>query len=464
LSKKRGINAQSAYAENGGFNGKLGYVIATAASAVGLGNIWRFPYLCAKYGGGAFLLVYLILVLSFGYTMIMSETMVGRITRKSPLGAFSALKNTKLSKFGGFLNAVVPFIIMPYYCVIGGWIIKFMIEFIRGKAQIMAGPTYFNSFIGNTGNAEVYTIIFAILSFIIILLGVQKGVEKSAKFMMPALIVLAVVISVYSCTRPGSSAGLKYLFVPNFHNFSIMTVVSALGQMFFSLSLAMGIMITYGSYQEDGVDPEQATSEIEIFDTVIAVLAGLMIIPAIFAFSGGDPDILASGPSLMFVTLPKVFASMGGGNVIGAIFFLLVLFAALTSSVSIAEACVATLQDETNWNRNLSTIIFAVYTIALGTLCCCGYGVWSDFTIGGMQILDFMDFLSNSIIMPLAALATCILISYGVTVQKMDEEIELVSKFKRKKLYNINIKYICPIFLVVIFVSSVLNVFGVISM
>ncbi len=454
---------QSAYEENGGFNGKFGYVIATAASAVGLGNIWRFPYLCAKYGGGIFLLVYLLLVATFGYTMIMSETMIGRTTRKSPMGAFRALKDTKASRFGGFLNAVVPFIIMPYYCVIGGWILKYLVSYIRGLSHYMAGDVFFSNFIQDTGNTEVYMIIFAVLTLVIILFGVQKGVEGTAKFLMPALILLSIVIAVYSCTRPGAVEGLKYMFIPNIHHFSSMTIVAALGQMFFSLSLAMGIMITYGSYQEDSVDPEKATSEIEKFDTVIALLAGLMIIPAIFAFSSNTDEVLKSGPSLMFVVLPKVFDSMAGGFIFGIIFFVLVLFAALTSCVSIAEACVATIQDETSWNRTVSTSVFGVYTILVGTLCCLGYGLWQDFTIGGMQILDFLDFLSNSIIMPLAALATCILVFHGVTVKKMDEEIELVSDFKRKKLYNFNVKYLCPIGLVIILASSILNTFGIIS-
>lgn len=457
------VSHDSAYAENGGFSGKLGYVIATAASAVGLGNIWRFPYLCAKYGGGIFLLVYLLLVLTFGYTLIMTESMIGRMTRKSPIGAFQMLKPTKASAFGGWINALVPFIIMPYYCAIGGWIVKYMVETLRGNLPAMAQDEYFGGFVSQFGSAEGYMVLFTVLTLAVILAGVKKGVERSSKIMMPLLILLALGISIYSCMQEGAMEGVKYLFVPNLHNFSIMTVVAALGQMFFSLSLAMGIMVTYGSYQEESVDPEQATTEIEVFDTIIAVLAGLMIIPGIFAFSGGDEKILTSGPSLMFVTLPKVFHSMAAGSLIAGMFFVLVLFAAVTSAVSISEACVATLQDETHWNRTTATVIFGLYTLVLGTFCCLGYSHWSGFHIAGMQILDFLDFLSNSIMMPIAALASCVLVFHGITVKKMDEEIGLVSQFKRKKLYDFNIKYLCPIGLVIIFVSSVLNVFGVIS-
>lgn len=467
MSKK----VKSAAEASGGFTGKLGYVIATAASAIGLGNIWRFPYLCAKYGGGIFLLVYLILVATFGYTMIVSETMIGRMTKKSPIGAFRDLTrrkgDTKGNKFfaglGGWINAIVPFLICPYYCVIGGWITKYLVEYVRNSTHAMANTNYFSSFTSHTAQPEIYFIIYTVLTLAVILIGVQKGVERVSKIMMPALLVLAVVVSVYSCTRPGAVSGLKYLFIPNFHRFSMMTVVSALGQMFYSLSIAMGILITYGSYTDDSMDVEKSTTQIEIFDTMIAILAGLMIIPAIFAFSGGDPKILSSGPSLMFVTLPKVFDSMGLGMAAGIVFFLLVLFAALTSSISIAETCVATLQDEFHWNRTKSTLIFGIYMVAIGTCCVLGYSAWSWFTIGGMQILDFFDFITNSVLMPFGALMSCILVFHFVTVKSMDEEIELCSQFKRKKLYNFNVKYLCPIGLVIIFVSSVLNATGVVS-
>lgn len=468
MSKK----VKSAAAASGGFTGRIGYVIATAASAVGLGNIWRFPYLCAKYGGGIFLLIYLILVATFGYTMIVSETMIGRTTKKSPIGAYRDLatrkKDTKANRafaaFGGWVNAIVPFIICPYYCVIGGWITKYLVEYVRNSTHAMANDNYFGGFIGHTTQPEIYFLIFTVLTMAIIIVGVQKGVERISKIMMPALIVLAIIISIYSCTRPGATAGLKYLFIPNFHNFTIMTVVTALGQMFFSLSIAMGILITYGSYTDDSMDVEKSTQQIEIFDTIIAILAGLMIIPGVFAFSGGDPKILSSGPSLMFVTLPKVFDSMGLGMAAGIIFFVLVLFAALTSAISIAESCVATLQDELHWNRTKSSLIFTLYLFALGTLCVLGYSIWSSFNIGGMQVLDLFDFVSNSVLMPIAALMSCILVFHFVTVKSMDEEIELCSQFKRKKIYNFNIKYLCPIGILIIFISSILSTFGVVSM
>ena len=461
--EKQVIFEESSAAAQGGFSGRLGYVLATAASAIGLGNIWRFPYLCAKYGGGIFLVVYLVLVMTFGYALIMSETMIGRMTRKSPIGAFKSLSNTKSAAAGGWINALVPFIITPYYSVIGGWVIKYFVAYIRGGAHAMADTDYFGGFITNSAQSEIFFIIFIACAILVILGGVEGGVERISKIMMPILLALAVVVSIYSCTRPGAVEGIKYLFIPNIHNFSIMTVVAAMGQMFYSLSCAMGILITYGSYTSRKLDVERSTTEVEFFDTLIAILAGLMIIPAIFAFSGGDPDILSAGPSLMFVTLPKVFDSMGLGTPAGILFFALVFMAALTSTISLCETCVATLVDELHWSRLKSTISFFVFCVVLGSASTLGYGAWANVKILGMQLLDFFDFLSNSVMMPIAALAICILVFHVITLKKMDAEIKLTSKFRREKLYNFSVKYLAPVSLVIVLVSSVLSAFGIIK-
>lgn len=270
------------------FSGGLGYILAVAGSAVGLGNIWRFPYLAAKYGGGMFLLTYLILTLTFGYAMIMSETSIGRMTKRSAIGAFAFFGNSRLLKVGGFINAIVPVLIVPYYSVIGGWVVKYLFEYIRGNVSGPAADGYFSEFIGNTGVVTFWFVIFAVATFVVILGGVEQGIERVSKIMMPLLIILALIVAMYSVTRPGAMAGVKYLFIPNFKNFSLMTVVAALGQMFYSLSIAMGILYTYGSYLTRDVDVEISTSRVETVDTGVAVLAGLMIIPAVFAFSGGD--------------------------------------------------------------------------------------------------------------------------------------------------------------------------------
>ena len=448
---------------NSGFTGKMGYVMAAAASAVGLGNIWRFPYLCAKYGGGIFLVIYLVLVFTLGYALLMSETAIGRMTRKSPIGAFKSFSNTKASAFGGWINALVPFIICPYYAVIGGWVVKYLVGYCTGETQAMAADGYFGGYISSNLQPELFFIIFVLLTMVVILGGVVNGVEKVSRIMMPILIVLAVVVSIYSCTRPGALEGVKYMFIPNIHNFSMMTIVSAMGQMFYSLSLAMGIMITYGSYVDKNQDLEDSTTKIEFFDTLIAILAGLMIIPAVFAFSGGDPDTLNAGPSLMFITIPKVLVSMGFGTPAGILFFLLVFLAALTSNISLTETCVGTLSDELGWSRRKSTLVFGVYAVLLGSLASLGYGVLGDLKIIGMQVLDFLDFISNSVMMPIAALAICILVVRNIGLKTMADEFERNSAFKRKPVYNFSMKYLAPFALVVILISSVLSAFGIIS-
>lgn len=448
---------------NSGFTGKMGYVMAAAASAVGLGNIWRFPYLCAKYGGGIFLVIYLVLVFTFGYALLMSETAIGRMTGKSPIGAFKSFSNTKASAFGGWINALVPFIICPYYAVIGGWVVKYLVGYCTGETQAMAADSYFGGYISSNLQPELFFILFVLLTMVVILGGVVNGVEKVSRIMMPILIVLAVIVSIYSCTRPGAVEGIKYMFIPNIHNFSMMTIVSAMGQMFYSLSLAMGIMITYGSYVDKNQDLEDSTTKIEFFDTLIAILAGLMIIPAVFAFSGGDPDTLNAGPSLMFITIPKVLVSMGFGTPAGILFFLLVFLAALTSNISLTETCVGTLSDELGWSRRKSTLVFGVYAVLLGSLASLGYGVLGDLKIIGMQVLDFLDFISNSVMMPIAALAICILVVRNIGLKTMADEFERNSAFKRKPVYNFSMKYLAPFALVIILISSVLSAFGIIS-
>ena len=447
------------------FSGKLGFVLSAAGASVGLGNIWRFPYLAAKYGGGIFLLVYIILALTFGYTLIMAETSLGRMTRKSPVGAFESFGNSRFISIGGWINAIIPILIVPYYSVIGGWVIKYLIEYFAGHSKTLAGDAYFTTFISNGWSTEICFIIFTLFTLGIIYAGVRNGIERVSKFMMPILIVLSLIIAVYSVTRPGAIEGVKYFLVPNFDHFSWMTVVSAMGQMFYSLSIAMGILVTFGSYMKKDTSIEESTQNVEIFDTAIAIMAGLMIIPAVFAFSGGNADTLNAGPALMFITIPKVFANMGFGTAVGILFFLLVLFAAITSSIALTESAVSTFEDELHWTRKKSTVVMGAIMILLGTLSCLGYGPLAGIKIIGMQFLDFFDFLTNSVMMPIAAIATCLLISRVVGVDKIEEEVvQEGHPFKRRQIFRFMIKYLCPIFAAIILISSVANAFGLISM
>lgn len=443
------------------FSGKLGYVLSAAGASVGLGNIWRFPYLAAKYGGGIFLLIYILLALTFGYTMIVAESAIGRMTRKSPVGAFKSFGKAKWLSFGGWINAIIPILIVPYYSVIGGWVIKYLVEYLKGNGKSLATDGYFSEFISNGVSTELCFLVFCLFTLAIIYAGVRNGIERVSKMMMPVLILLSVIIAIYSVTRPGAIEGVKYFLIPNVKNFSWMTVVAAMGQMFYSLSIAMGILITFGSYMKKDLSIEDSTRNVEIFDTAIAIMAGLMIIPAVFAFSGGDPNALNAGPSLMFITIPKMFESMGLSTVVGILFFTLVLFAALTSSIALTESAVSTFEDEFGWGRKKATFILGGIMLVLGSLSSLGYGPLACVKIIGMQFLDFFDFLTNSVMMPIAAFATCLLVSRKIGLKRIEEEVlSGESNFRRKKIFNFMIKYLCPIFAAIILLSSIANAFG----
>lgn len=449
------------------FTGKLGFVLSAAGASVGLGNIWRFPYLAAKYGGGIFLLVYVILAATFGYTMIMSETAIGRMTRKSPVGAFHHFGKGFGKTFGGWINAVIPMLIVPYYSVIGGWVCKYLFEYLIGNGAALADKNYFGSFIANGPSVTFWFAVFSIATLVVIYMGVQNGIEKVSKVMMPALVILAVLVAVYSMTRPGAGAGIAYLLIPDFSRFSWMTVVAALGQMFYSLSIAMGILYTFGSYMKSDTNMETSSIQVELADTGVALLAGLMIIPAVFAFSKGDTaEVLQSGPSLMFIEMPKVFESMKAGRIIGIMFFLLVLFAALTSSIALTESAVSTFEDELGWSRKQGTLLMTLIQFGLGILSCLGFGPLAGVKLMGMDFLDFFDFLTNSVMMPVAAICTCLLVLKNVGIDNIEKEVERdgSSKFYLKKVYRFVIRYLAIAFVLIILASSVLNALGIIHM
>ena len=443
------------------FSGKLGFVLAAAGSAVGLGNMWRFPYLAAKHGGGVFLLVYLILAVTFGFGLMVTEIAIGRKTGLSAIGAYKKLCG-KFS-FLGYLSAIVPIIILPYYCVIGGWVIKYFSVFVSGLGHEAAADGFFVSFVSNANEPLLWFAIFLGLTAVVVLLGVDKGIEAVSKILMPVLVVLSIGIAIFSMTRPGAMEGVKYYLLPDFKHFSIITVLSAMGQLFYSMSLAMGIMITYGSYMKKDVSIESSVHNIEIFDTGIAFLAGLMIIPPLFT-TGHPEELLKSGPSLMFVSLPKVFDGMPGavGDIIGVVFFLLVILAALTSSISLMEAIVSIIHDKFKIGRKTCCLITLGISIILGVPSSLGFGVLSFINPLGIadgSLLDFFDFISNNILMPIVALLTCILVGYVLKTKTVTDEVELNGKFKGKKLYEFVVKYMAPICIVAILVFSVLDVF-----
>ena len=459
--------------ERSSFSGKIGFVLAAAGSAVGLGNIWRFPYLAAKNGGGLFLLCYIILALTFGFALLTTEVAIGRKTKQSPLTAYGVIHKgwDKL----GILACIVPVIILPYYCAIGGWVVKYFCTFIIGRDADTVADGYFTGFITSDVAPIIYAVVFILATSVIVFLGVEGGIEKYSKVLMPALFVMIVGIAIYSLTLKrevdGSLVtgldGLKVYILPDFTGLTfsklLSVILDAMGQLFYSISVAMGIMIAYGSYVKKDVNLMKSINQIEIFDTLVAFFAGLMIIPAVIIFMGEDG--LSAGPGLIFVSLPKIFGEMGGiGRVIGIVFFVTVLFAAITSSVSIMEAIVASLMDSFNFSRRKSSVIVTVYALILGVIVCLGYNKLyfelklPNGTTG--QILDVMDYLSNNILMPIVAILTCILIGWVVKPETVIDEVTLNGeKFGRKKLYIVMVKFIAPILLTLLLLSA----FGIIK-
>ncbi len=448
------------------FSSSLGFVLAAAGSAVGLGNIWRFPYLAAKDGGGLFLVVYLVLALTFGFTMMVSETAIGRKTKQSALTAYGTLH--KKSKWIGVFACLVPFLILPYYCIIGGWVLKYCVTFMTGNGLTAAQDGYFTDFITSYAQPIVFDVIFLLAVAVVIYQGVNKGIESFSKILMPVLLVMVVGIAIFSLTikeNEGRSGldGLKVYVIPSLAGMGVkdvfITILDAMGQLFYSISVAMGIMITYGSYFRDDSNLLKSVNQIEFFDTLVAFLAGVMIIPAVFVFLG-EEGMRSSGPGLMFIALPKVFSQMGFmGNIIGAVFFIMVLFAALTSAMSVLEAVVASLIDAFGWSRKKAVIIETAIALVIGIVICLGYNaLYFEITLPNgsvAQILDIMDYISNQIFMPVVAIGTCILVGWIVKPETVIQEATKNGEtFGRKGLFIVMIKYIAPVMLFALLLVS----------
>ena len=456
--------------ERNSFSGTIGFVLAAAGSAVGLGNIWRFPYLAAKDGGGLFLVIYLVLALTFGFTLLSTEIAIGRKTKQSPLTAYGKLH--KKWKPLGIIACIVPVIILPYYCAIGGWVLKYFIAYLIGNGAAAAEDGYFTGFITSDIEPLIMMLIFLFAVAFIIFRGVNKGIEASSQIIMPILLLLVVIIAVFSLTishtgedgitRTGLE-GFKVYVIPDFDGITVKSffsvLVDAMGQLFFSLSVAMGIMVAYGSYVKDDANLTKSINQIEIFDTAVAFLAGVMIIPVVFTFMGIE-GMQASGPSLMFVSLPKVFAAMGKiGNIVGCLFFAMVLFAAVTSAMSVMEAVVSSFMDQFHISRNKAACIEGVIALVAGIIVCLGYNVlYFEVTLPNgavAQILDIMDYISNNLLMPVVAIGTCILIGWVVKPKTIIDEVEKSGcRFGRKWLYIPMIKVIAPLLLIILLLKS----------
>ncbi len=461
--------------QKSGFSGQIGFVFAAAGSAVGVGNLWRFPYLAAKDGGGLFLIIYLVLVLTFGFTLLTTDIAIGRKTGKSAIYAYESMR--KKWKFLGVLTFLVPVLIMTYYAVIGGWILKYITIYLFSSGKQAVDDNCFTSFISSPSSVW-FGVIFMLLTAIIVYNGVEKGIERVSKFIMPVLLVMVIGIAIFSLTlkntlddgtvRTGID-GLKVYLTPDLSGITVsrflQVTLDAMSQLFFSLSVSMGIMITYGSYVKKDVDLNKAVSQIEIMDTGVAFLAGVMIIPAVYVFSGLDG--MSAGPGLMFVSLPKVFFRMGfAGRLIGIVFFVLAGFAALTSCISVLESITANCMELFHAKRKITTKVLSVIYLIATAVIALGYSIFyvevklPNGSIG--QLLDIMDYTSNSFLMPFISLLSSILIGWIMKPQWIAEEMELNNgKFSRKKLYNIMIRYIMPVIMTVLFLQSTgfLNLF-----
>ena len=452
------------------FSGSIGFILAAAGSAVGLGNIWRFPYLAAKNGGGLFLVIYIILALTFGFALLLTEVAIGRKTGKGPLVAYGALRKG----WGGLgvIATIIPAIILPYYSLIGGWVVKYFTVYATGQGAAAAADGFFGGFITAQWQPIVFHTIFYAATALVIYMGVDKGIEKISRILMPILVVLVIVIAVYSCTLKFTDAdgvtrtglqGMAIYFIPDFTGLTfgrlMGIIMDAMGQLFYSLSVAMGIMIAYGSYLKKDANLPKCVNQIEIFDTGIAVLAGLMIIPAVYTFMG--KEAMGAGPGLMFVSLPKVFDSMGRvtGTLMGVAFFVMVLFAALTSCMSILEAIVSGLIDHFKWSRKKATIVASIYGWLTGIVVALGYNVlYFEYTLPNgavAQILDIFDYVSNNVLMPILAILTCVLVGWVLRPKVILDEVELDgATFYRRKLYVVMVKFVCPVLLVLVFLKA----------
>lgn len=454
----------------GSFTGQLGFVLAAAGSAVGLGNIWRFPYLAAKDGGGAFIFIYLILVLTFGFALLTSEIAIGRNTKLSSIKAFEKLD--KNWKWVGIIGCIVPFMIYPYYCAIGGWVIKYFLAFIGGQVGAAAGDKYFGGFITSQWEPVIMMTIFMAIVGFIVKFGVEKGIESSSKYIMPVLVLLVIGISGFSLTLSHTDAtgvtrtgmeGLKVLLIPNFSGYTGTTllnvIMDAMGQLFFSISVAMGIMISYGSYVKDDSNLVEGVNRIEFFDTAVGMLAGVMVIPAVYAFMG-MAGLKFAGPGLMFVALPKVFNTMGAmGTAMGILFFALVFFAAVTSAMSVLEAIVSNIMDVFGTSRDKAVFIESIIGLILGVIVCFGYNVfYFELPLPNgstAQVLDIMDYISNSLFMPLVGLGTCIVVGWIIGPEYIIQEATKNGEgFTRHTLFVVTIKYIAPVLLFILLLQS----------
>lgn len=441
----------------GQFTSSLGFILASAGSAIGLGNLWKFPYIAANSGGGIFLVFYILFVLLLGVPIMMAEMAIGRHTQLNAIGAYRKL-NKKWTFVGG-LGVLCAFVILSYYSVVGGWVTKYIVAFASGGNFGSDPAAYFNSFVASPVEPVVWHLVFMAFCAIVVVMGVVKGIEKMSKVLLPVLFVIVVVVAIRSVTLPGAGEGLKFLFVPDFSAVSSIgdlgnAMVQAMGQVFFSLSLGMGITITYGSYLKKESNIVKDTGIVVGLDSMAAILSGCAILPAVFAL-GFEPT---AGPGLIFSILPAVFADMPFGAFFGFLFFILVFIAAATSAISLLEVVAAYFIDNFHWSRKKATIIMASLMAFIGIFASLSMGPLSNVLIGGMSIFEALEFLTDKLLMPISGMLMCVFVGHVWGTDALMQELVIgsPSAIKLKKVLSVILKYIAPILILVILITGLL--------
>ncbi len=439
------------------FSSKIGLILAVSAAAVGMGNLWRFPTIAAENGGGTFLFVYVIVVLTFGLCMVLTEMAIGRRTSKSAVTAYKAL--SPKGDFIGKLTAFVPFIVLSFYAVVGAWVLTYFLGYGTGIEDSFLGDDFFNNMAsmnvpGIVTNPMIMFFLFLGCVSVALFAGVRKGIEKLNIIFMPILLVLLVSITVYTLSLPGSGEGLGVYLIPDFSKISGSMILDAIGQAFYSLSIAMGITITYGSYTKKTEDLEGTAFRVTIIDLLVSFLAGLMIIPAVVMFIGIGPEGIPAGPGLIFEALPKVFASMPSGNIVAFAFFAMTFIAALTSAIALGEASVSILRDQFKISRMRAVCYTLLLTGSLGTLACLGFGPLSSISLGSMNIFGILDYSMNNLVMPIIAILTCVFIGHVIGIKVIENEVESSGKFRIKKAYAPIIKWVAPIIISFVLIAG----------
>ena len=440
---------------------KVGFVLAAAGSAIGLGNIWKFPYIAGENGGASFVLVYLICIAVIGLPVLIAEILIGRTTQRNPVGAFYKLSKSKFWASLGGMGVVAGFLILSFYAIIAGWSIGYIIESINGNFFLWPDPTasaeHFNSLVSNVYWTMGYFAFFMILTIVIVFAGVQRGIERASKIMMPVLFILLVVLMIRGLTLPGAGKGVEFLWNPDWSKITASTILLALGHAFFTLSLGMGAMLTYGSYMSEEDNVPSAAFQIVILDTLIALIAGMAIFTSVFSV-GLDP---AAGPGLIFHTLPGVFTKMPGGYFFSILFFIALAIAALTSSISLLEVVVSYFVDELKWKRHKAAIVLGIVIFLIGVPSALSFNLLSDFRILGYDIFDAVDRLASNILLPLGGLLISIFVAW---VWGFDKVIPNLKKGAEKLFdkypwtlvfWKIFIMFISPVLIFLVFLNSI---------